>query len=470
LDTKKIKYIIVAISVSIIGLSVIQIYWIHNELEIEAKRFNRNVYEALNYSCRRIEKINFLKSGKMPAQQILERLIEQEKEYFNNFFGEDSLNFDMSGRRPTLLQEMLNDILNQQDEAKDITLDSSTIYNIISIELHSRGIDLPFYFFYGNPSRPNEMVISNPKYIHKILKSPYQAIIYKSFNFTNPDYLSIYFPSKNAYLFKNIWYTLLISTLFLGIIVFSFIYAIRTIFSQKKLSLIKSDFINNITHELKTPLSTISLASETLTNDLNNQEKLQRYIGIIKEETRRLQSLIENILTTSITEKEGFKLNMQKVNLFDIIKETVNRTQVSIEANNGKLEVDFDTDEIMVYADKLHLSNVFYNFFDNAIKYRKGQPEIKLSIKVQNNFVVISISDNGIGIKKEDQVRIFDNLYRVPTGNIHNVKGFGLGLSYCKNIITKHNGTIEVESTLGVGSTFTIKLPIYNEKELSNIN
>jgi two-component system phosphate regulon sensor histidine kinase PhoR len=214
-------------------------------------------------------------------------------------------------------------------------------------------------------------------------------------------------------------------------------------------------------------LSTISLASEALSvTPATDEDKLKRYLGLIKDETKRLQSLIENVLTTSITEKEGFKLNKEKVDLFDVIKETVNRTQVNIEANNGKLDFDFDTDDIKVYGDKLHLTNVFYNLFDNAIKYRKGQPEIKLTINLQKNWVVLTVSDNGIGIKKEDQSRIFDSLYRVPTGNIHNVKGFGLGLNYCKNIITKHQGTIEVESTLGVGTTFTIKLPIYNEFDI----
>jgi two-component system phosphate regulon sensor histidine kinase PhoR len=320
---------------------------------------------------------------------------------------------------------------------------------------------------YGNPDKEKSLIVSNKKYLDKIIKSPYQAVIYSGSIFNNPDYLSIYFPRKNAYLFKNIWTTLLISVLFLTIIILSFIYSIKTIFSQKKLSVIKSDFINNITHELKTPLSTISLASEALSvTPIADEDKLKRYLGLIKDETKRLQSLIENVLTTSITEKEGFKLNKEKVDLFDVIKETVNRTQVNIEANNGKLDFDFDTDDIKVYGDKLHLTNVFYNLFDNAIKYRKGQPEIKLTISVQKNWVVLTVSDNGIGIKKEDQSRIFDSLYRVPTGNIHNVKGFGLGLNYCKNIITKHNGNIDVESTLGVGTTFTIKLPIYNEMDI----
>lgn len=464
LDTRKIKYVIAAISISIIGLSLVQIYWIHNELEIEAKRFNRNVYDALNFSCRRIERINLMKEGQTPAQQMLEQLMNQEREYYKNFLGGDTNAFDMSRKHPSTIQKMLEDLNAQKKEAEKIVLDSITLYNLISVELQSRGVDLPFQFLYGNPNKQNSLIVSNKKYIDKIVKSPYQAVIYSGSIFNNPDYLSIYFPRKNAYLFKNIWTTLLISVLFLTIIILSFIYAIKTIFSQKKLSVIKSDFINNITHELKTPLSTISLASEALSNaNVNDEDKLKRYLGVIKDETRRLQSLIENVLTTSITEKEGFKLNKEKVDLFDVIKETVNRTQVNIEANNGKLDFDFDTDDIKVYGDKLHLTNVLYNLFDNAIKYRKGQPEINLSIKKQKDWVLITVSDNGIGIKKEDQARIFDSLYRVPTGNIHNVKGFGLGLNYCKNIINKHNGTIEVESTLGVGTTFTVKLPLFEE-------
>jgi two-component system phosphate regulon sensor histidine kinase PhoR len=467
LDTRKLKYVIAAISISIIGLSLVQIYWIHNELEIEAKRFNRNVYDALNFSCRRLERINLMKEGKTPVQQMLEQLLNQERDYYKSFLGGDTNAFDLTRKRPAGIQKMLDDLNEQKKEAEKIVLDSITLQNLISIELQSRGVDLPFHFLYGNPDKEKSLIVSNKKYLDKIIKSPYQAVIYSGSIFNNPDYLSIYFPRKNAYLFKNIWTTLLISVLFLTIIILSFIYSIKTIFSQKKLSVIKSDFINNITHELKTPLSTISLASEALSvTPIADEDKLKRYLGLIKDETKRLQSLIENVLTTSITEKEGFKLNKEKVDLFDVIKETVNRTQVNIEANNGKLDFDFDTDDIKVYGDKLHLTNVFYNLFDNAIKYRKGQPEIKLTISVQKNWVVLTVSDNGIGIKKEDQSRIFDSLYRVPTGNIHNVKGFGLGLNYCKNIITKHNGNIDVESTLGVGTTFTIKLPIYNEMDI----
>jgi len=467
LNTSKIKYIVIAITVSIIGLSVIQNYWIHNELEIEAKKFNRSVYEALDFSCRRIEKINLMQSGQYSVQQMLEQLLNQEKEYLDHFLLGDTNALKMDGKNPALLQEMLSDLKKQKEEAARIVLDSSTLINIITIELQSKGIDLPFEFLYGNPNKPQSLVISNKKHLEKILGSSYQVPLHSIGSFQNVKYLSIYFPHKNAYLFKNIWYTLLISILFITIIIIAFIYAIKTIFTQKKLSDIRNDFINNITHELKTPLSTISLASEALTFDVSDQERVKRYAGAIKEESKRLQSLIENVLTISITEKEGFKLAMEKVDLFEVIKDVVNQTQIAIEAYNGNFEFDFDTEDIKVYGDKLHLASVFHNLFDNAIKYRKGQPEIKLTIQTQKDKAIISISDNGIGVKKEDQSRIFENLYRVPTGNIHNVKGFGLGLSYCKNIINKHKGSIEVESTLGVGSTFTIKLPLYNEPEIN---
>jgi len=272
--------------------------------------------------------------------------------------------------------------------------------------------------------------------------------------------LHLFFPKEDQFIFQSMWVLLLLSIVFLLIIIGAFYFNISTIYKQKKISTIKTDFINNMTHELKTPISTISLACEALNDeDLSNSaEKRNRFINTIAEENKRIGSLVENVLQSAVIEKEDLELKIELLDLNTIIKKAIKNIELQLNKKNGEISLDLKANNTLIEADKIHITNVIYNLLDNAIKYAKGRPVVKIESSDVINGVIIKIKDNGIGIAKEHQLKIFEKLYRVPTGDIHNVKGFGLGLSYVKSIIDKLKGNIKVESNLNDGSTFIIEL------------
>jgi len=230
---------------------------------------------------------------------------------------------------------------------------------------------------------------------------------------------------------------------------------------QKKLSQIKNDFISNMTHEFKTPISTISLASEMLSDASISQtpDKQHKYLKMIRDENKRLSVLVESILQTSILDKGEFKLKPSELDIHEIINIAINNTQLLIAQRQGSVHTFLKATNFKLMADKVHLTNIIFNLIDNAIKYTKQHPEIVVTTYNTAEGIMIEIKDNGIGISKENQRKIFDKFYRVPTGNVHNVKGFGLGLSYVLAVVLKHNGTISVDSDLGKGSIFKVHLP-----------
>ena len=241
--------------------------------------------------------------------------------------------------------------------------------------------------------------------------------------------------------------------------------AVTTILRQKKLSDIKNDFINNMTHEFKTPISTIALATEMAQENSQKTEvssftpKLQRYLGIISEENKRLGTHVEKVLQMALLDKGEVKLKLSPVNMHDLLEKVLNGQSVQIEQKEGEIEMEFEAMEEVVSCDELHISNVLNNLLDNAIKY--SPEKLHLSVKTWNESggFTVSLSDRGLGMSREQIQRIFDTFYRVPTGNIHDVKGFGLGLSYVKKMVEAHRGTVTVESKPGDGSTFTVWLP-----------
>lgn len=251
------------------------------------------------------------------------------------------------------------------------------------------------------------------------------------------------------------------SGFFILLITATFYYTINTIIRQKKVASIKNDFINNMTHELKTPISTISLACEALSDaDIVQTPKLTaNYVRMIGEENKRLATLVENVLQTAVLDKSEFTLQLVQVNMHDIIQKTVKSLGIHLERNKVKLKLVLNAETAVIAGDQIHLTNGIFNLLDNAIKYRQDFPEITVETSNKEGFFVLTISDNGIGIAGDQQSKVFEKLYRVPTGNIHNVKGFGLGLSYVKAIVAKHKGTIKLESEVRIGSTFIIKLP-----------
>lgn len=278
-------------------------------------------------------------------------------------------------------------------------------------------------------------------------------------------YFIVYFPTKRNELTEistpdtSYWLPLLAV---IGFILLFFGYALTIIFKQKRLSEVKTDFINNMTHELKTPISTIGLSSETLLREdfSKDPERLQRYAGIIYKENKRLENQVERVLNIAKMDKEQIKLNYSIFDIHDLIHEAADVFEFNQSETGGAIQLDLQASNSLLKADEVHVGNVIHNLIDNAIKYCEQEPNITIRTKNVGNTLQFSIEDNGIGIRKESFKMIFDKFYRVSTGNIHNVKGFGLGLYYVKLIIDSHQGKISVKSQLGQGTTFTVSLPI----------
>ncbi len=279
--------------------------------------------------------------------------------------------------------------------------------------------------------------------------------------------LMIVVPHVKNIIWKQMYWMVIGAILFTCIIFAAFFITIRALLNQKKLSEIKSDFINNMTHEFKTPLATISLAVDALKNEkvINDRVKMDYFSGIIKDENRRMNKQVETILQAALLDKQEIQLNEEPVHAHDFINAAINNIRLPLNEKKGILETCLKAKNDLLMGDEVHLINIINNLLDNAIKYSKENLLIKLSTQNFNSYLRIRIEDNGIGMNKETLHRIFEKFYRAHTGNIHNVKGFGLGLSYVKTIVDAHKGKIKAESTSGKGSCFIIDLPVIKEPE-----
>jgi two-component system phosphate regulon sensor histidine kinase PhoR len=272
-------------------------------------------------------------------------------------------------------------------------------------------------------------------------------------------YLHIYFPKKGIFLFQEMWGPFTISLTLMILIVVALMFMFRTILTQEKISEIKNDFISNMTHEFKTPISTISLACEALSDQdmmKQNTTDIAPFVKMINDENKRLSLLVERILQSAVMERGEVKLREEKVILNEIIHEVTNHAQFRIQNSGGTIKLNIPNELITIQTDKMHMTNIVTNLVDNAIKYSSEAPDIEISLRRENKKLLLSVKDHGIGIKKEHLNKVFDKLYRVPTGNVHNVKGFGLGLSYVKAIAELHDWNVVVRSKYGEGSEFTL--------------
>lgn len=269
-----------------------------------------------------------------------------------------------------------------------------------------------------------------------------------------PDFRSQVWQSLTLMILGGIFFTLIIFT--------AFYVTLRTMLNQRKLSATKSDFINNMTHEFKTPLATISLAVDAIKNEkvINDREKLNYFSGIIKSENKRMNRQVETILQAALMEKQDLRLNFKKMHVHDMIHLILENFHLQLQDKNAKLEVNLNASSDIIHADEVHFANLLSNLVDNAIKYSKEQLTLNIQTYNKSNKLFIQIEDNGIGMSKETVKRIFQKFYRAHTGNVHNVKGFGLGMSYVKTIIDEHKGKIKIESVPGKGSIFTIELAL----------
>ncbi|MDE6480762.1 MAG: HAMP domain-containing histidine kinase [Muribaculaceae bacterium] len=360
-----------------------------------------------------------------------------------------------------LLNEVILSIL--YDGARRPVLeraDADTIRKVLTVELANNGLEVPFSFAVTDN---NTIIYSTPDYDPD--KSEKQIYTARLFPNSNTRYeLKVEFPTKANYIYSSVRFvipTLALTILLLAIFIFTMILAFR----QKKIGEMKTDFINNMTHELKTPISTISLAAQMLNDDSvrKSPETLHHISEVINTESRRLRFQVEKVLQMSVFENSNSALNFTRVDANRIIASVVSTFKLKVERFGGSLSFINDADEAMVYVDEMQFTNVIFNLLDNAVKYRNEDVDPELTVSttdVDDKRLRIRIRDNGIGMKKEDLKKIFEKFYRVHTGNRHDVKGFGLGLAYVHRMVTLFNGTISVESELGKGSEFTIELPL----------
>jgi two-component system phosphate regulon sensor histidine kinase PhoR len=330
--------------------------------------------------------------------------------------------------------------------------------SLIRKELADKGVNLTYSF--GIQSSPKTWsYISSPEI--KQQKAIFEAALFPNDIHPSKNVLKIYFPDSGTYIWQTMGLSLAGSGLLLLVMIGCFYFAVLTILRQKKLALVKNDFINNMTHEFKTPITSISLATQLLQEELKpgKNESMLRYLGIIKEENTRLGQQVERVLQTAQMEREEITLKRKSVDVAALIQHVAEINGPLLDSVNGVLSLQLADLPPHISLDEVHISNVLNNLVDNAVKYSPANPKVEIKAREQDQGIVIEVKDQGMGMPKEALSNIFDAFYRVPTGNVHNVKGFGLGLSYVKKIVEAHGGKVNVKSKLGEGSTFEIYLP-----------
>ncbi|MBQ7941880.1 MAG: HAMP domain-containing histidine kinase [Muribaculaceae bacterium] len=362
-----------------------------------------------------------------------------------------------------LLNEVILNILSKSSN-RPITerADSSVVNSYLKDELSNNGINLAYEFAVVD-RKGNEIYKSNG-YNAEHESNVYTQVLFPNDPVNKMTYLKIVFPTKNDYIFSSIRF-MIPSFAFTFILLVVFLFTIIIAFRQKKLSEMKNDFINNMTHEFKTPISTISLAAQMLNDDSvrKSPTMLQHISGVINDETKRLRFQVEKVLQMSLLDKQKATLKLQEVDVNLVVSNVVHTHKLKVEKYGGTITTELDAEDSIVNVDEMHFTNVIFNLLDNALKYKKEDVPPILSICTKNlgdDKIEITIADNGIGIKKEDLKKIFEKFYRVSTGNRHDVKGFGLGLAYVHKLITQFKGSIHVESELNTGSKFIIILPL----------
>lgn len=375
----------------------------------------------------------------------------------NSFTVEEK--FQKTKDKASLVKDVFADFMRGERNIFE-RLNQTMLDTLLRTELTNRGVTIPFE--YGVKNNDKMLFTSYAlNYDPSLLEKAYNVRLFPNDSHPQNQYLYVYFDGKEGFIINNMWSVFGSSFLLILVVGGIFYTSMATIMRQKKLSVIKNDFINNMTHEFKTPISTISLAIQVLKDKsiAKDVEKSERYIGIIQNENHRLGTQVEKVLQMAQLDKGDVQMNFTAVNMHEIVEQVLANIGVQIEQKNGLVNLEIDADNDQVWADEVHLTNIIYNLLDNANKYSPEQPEITITTANIPEGLSIKISDRGIGMSKEQIDKIFDKFYRVPTGNVHDVKGFGLGLSYVKKMVDWHNGSINVSSKLNEGTTFEIILP-----------
>lgn len=338
------------------------------------------------------------------------------------------------------------------------------IDSLLNKYFNEAGINIPFGFGVTSGAKDTLAFSVRNNNTTELINSPMKARLFPGDLLSNPSFLVVHFPDSRLMIIKEMLPILVLTFIFILIIGGCFIYSIRTIISQKRFSGHIISFINNMTHEFKTPISTISLASEAIGNPLiaADSAKLARYNEIIKEENSRMRMQVEKILQMAVIEEKDYELDLQVIDLHAVIGKTVKNYSVQIEAAGCSINYILGAHSHFILGDQVHIANIINNIIENAVKYSLESPDISIITENRENDIVVTISDKGIGIKEDDIKRVFDKYYRVSTGNTHDIKGFGLGLSYVKLMVEAHKGSINIKSKHGSGTNVIVTIPVYN--------
>ena len=521
--SRKVIWILTGVmTIGLLSLIVVQSYWIRNSLNLKEQQFRQQVNRALTSVINELEKQETIYQiirevdNSQISDSVHKRIIigAYSKEH-GSLYGEikieadaifyeteqnyihlpdrsveimDSVGFTIVSPAPgiakrevystrvitkkelknrysryltnkSLFIESIVDKLIKVNPVIEKRINQNLLTKLISKELNENGLYLNYEFAVKKPN--NEIVFKTGGFETFTNSVVYQRQLFPNDLTSNKDYITLYFPKEKNYFIKSLGFIGLSSAFLILFIILIFLTTLYIIFRQKRLSEIKTDFVNNMTHELKTPISTISLASQMLKDkSIDTKDKnLDHITKVIDDESKRLGFQVEKVLQMAIFEKGKIKLKIKELDIHKIITKVVANFDIQIKNKNGIVHLELNADPSFIEVDEIHFTNIISNLVDNALKFCREKPEISISTETANKGLFISVADNGIGIKSEDQKRIFDKFYRVPTGNIHNVKGFGLGLSYVKKIVEEHGGKISVNSQLNKGTTFRIYIP-----------
>ena len=503
MDKNKFLLIVILTVVSMVSILLVQFSWISQINELNNERFEKDINDVLFTVNQKLEereililtrenleaKFKISRSNETGGVELIESIFSKKTIQDGEIeTKQNSLQFDLESSNKnvdsddninasilvedfnevtvdTLIQKQIDKVLDRSEMIQIILnklltgdrnikteLNKNSIEKLIKTSLKQKNINIDFEYLLLDNEK-NNILLSNTE-DDKILKSNFSISLFQNDLIDSNLVLFLDFPLKNSYLRDNNIYSLAFSFIFILLIALSFYYVVVKAFRLKKLSEIKNDFIDNMTHELKTPISTISLACEAM---IDNKKNKNDYVKIIDEENKRLGHQVERVLNIARTEKQSYKIDKSSVNIHEIIEESMNVFRFKLEKKGGKIVNKLNAENPIINGNKSHLVNVFNNLIENGIKYSKDKPVITIESRNDKSSMEISIKDNGIGIKKNNLDKIFDKFYREPQGNIHNVKGFGLGLSYVKNIVDKLNAKIFVKSKYGHGSVFTLK-------------
>jgi two-component system, OmpR family, phosphate regulon sensor histidine kinase PhoR len=439
--------IVILITLSLLGIIFVQVSWFKNMVELRQDQLMKRVEDAGTEVANELS--NKASTGPTIKLQRKSTLRIAPDDFNINFIKPPTISQYYTQFE---IQEMLGKAFEEKD-IKDVKFEFaiSSNSNLYNLEMQSKNFITESQDEEHNKTKVIAIVPESGSAMEGL--TPYEHLI-------------LIVPDFKTQVWESLKWSIVISVFFTLVIIAAFFVTVRTLLRQKKLSEIKSDFINNMTHEFKTPLATISLAVDAIRNEKvqNDTVKMQYFSSIIKEENKRMNKHVETILQAALLDKQELKLDMKKVSATALVQSALNNHQLQIQDKNGRVELNFNAKDDTIIADEAHFTNMLSNLVDNAIKYSKENLLIRVTTYNHGHHVVIKIEDNGIGMSKETVKRVFEKFYRAHTGNIHNVKGFGLGMSYVKTVVDVHKGKIKADSTLGKGSCFTVEVPLAETK------